>query len=234
MTENKNKLMPVIKLKNFPSREKVIKDFELFLTERKSNEKYKLLDNNKSKNKIFLYVPDSITAYKFTEQYNEKILTNPHYANSQCSLTFRKPLKSCLSVVNMKKSDISYMPKYILKTKSRTAKCVNNYNKSVTSISDYTRKHWANIREKAGTVYNDSPYMDIQSKEHIEKLENKKKWIVQKNFDVFVGKASSIHNSHKYEIKNYVNRTPSLPPILHQFRPTHKEKWIGKRNFLVY
>ena len=68
---------------------------------------------------------------------------------------------------------------------------------------------------------------------YIEKLENKKRWIVNKNFDIFVGKASSIHYSHKYEIKNYVNRTPSLPPILHQFRPTHREKWISKRNFLV-
>ena len=75
--------------------------------------------------------------------------------------------------------------------------------------------------------------MDRQSKEYIEKIENMKKWIVNKNFDNYVGKASSIHNYHKYEIKNYVNRTASLPPILHQFREIQKEKWICKRNFLV-
>ena len=101
MTENKRKLIPVIKIKNFTSREKVMNDFKTFLTERKSNENYKLLDINKFKKKIFLYVPDSITAYKFTEKYNEKILTNPRYSRAKCSLIFRKPLKSCHSMINI-------------------------------------------------------------------------------------------------------------------------------------
>ena len=56
------------------------------------------------------------------------------------------------------------------------------------------------------------------TKEYIEKKIIKKKWIDKKNFNVFVGKASSVNNSNTNVIKNYVGRTPSLPPVLYQFR----------------
>ncbi len=59
-------------------------------------------------------------------------------------------------------------------------------------------------------------------------------WIVKKNFNVFIGKASSIRNSRRNEIKNYVMRTPSLPPSLYNFREINKNKWIGKSNFVLY
>ncbi len=56
----------------------------------------------------------------------------------------------------------------------------------------------------------------------------------KQNFNVFVGKASSINNHDKNEIKNYVFRTPSLPPILYQFRKPQKKKWVEKADFHLY
>ena len=44
MIENVKKLAPIIRIQNFPSREKVIKDFKTFITERKLQEKYKILN----------------------------------------------------------------------------------------------------------------------------------------------------------------------------------------------
>ncbi len=76
--------------------------------------------------------------------------------------------------------------------------------------------------------------MDNISKEYIEKKNNEKKWVNKQNFNVFVGKASSINNHDKNEIKNYVFRTPSLPPILYQFRKPQKKKWVGKADFYLY
>ena len=61
-----------------------------------------------------------------------------------------------------------------------------------------------------------------------------KKWINKKDFNIFVGKTSSIRNSYENEIKNYVMRTPSLPPILYQFRKTQKTKWIDTKDFRLY
>ena len=96
MSENTQKLIPVIQIKNFPSLSDVIQDFKLFLTERQSKEKYKIIDRRKS-NKIFLYVSNPNTAYKFTEKYNLKIFSNPNYSNSECSLTFKKPERNILN-----------------------------------------------------------------------------------------------------------------------------------------
>ena len=76
--------------------------------------------------------------------------------------------------------------------------------------------------------------MDSISKEFIEKKNNEKKWVVKKNFDVFVGKAIQLYNYNGNEIKNYVQRTSSLPPILYNFRPKEKNKWISKADFQLY
>ena len=54
MIENKKRLIPVIKIKNFPFHRNVVKDFKSFLSERNFKEDCKILNNNKSRNKIFL------------------------------------------------------------------------------------------------------------------------------------------------------------------------------------
>ena len=228
MIENYEKLSPVIKIKNFPSRERVVKDFKSFLLERKSRERYKIV--NKS-NKILLYVNSPNIAYKFAERYNNKILANPLYSNSQCSLIFNKP-KNNNSLLNSTSLYSNIKPKLYLPVKSLTEE--KPLIRSASVISDYERRHWANIKDKACIIENDSPYMDNISKEYIEKKNNEKKWVNKQNFNVFVGKASSINNHDRNEIKNYVFRTPSLPPILYQFRKPQKKKWVGKADFHLY
>ena len=76
--------------------------------------------------------------------------------------------------------------------------------------------------------------MDSLTREYLKKKNNEKKWIDKKNFNVFVGKASSLHNYNVNEIKNYVQRTPSLPPILYNFRRPQKNKWVGHCDFHLY
>ena len=231
MSENPKKLVPVIKIKNFPSRQRVLNDFKLFLSERKIKEEYKIIKLNKP-NKILFYVTNPKTAFKFSENYNNKILTNPDYSNSECSLTFKKP-------ENLSKSSTTVLKdlprKKLFLSQTRKVKSDRNYlSKSVSSVKDYERKHWANIRERACIINNDSPYIDELDREYNEKMKNMKKWIDKKNFNVFVGKASSIKSSNENEIKNYVMRTPSLPPIKYQFRTTQRQKWIDGKDFRLY
>ena len=230
MNENYQKLSPVIKIKNFPSRERVLNDFKSFLSERKSREKYKIM--NKS-NQILLYVNSPNIAYKFAERYNNKILANPLYSNSQCSLVFKNPQNNNSLLNSSSIGHYSYIkPKLYLAPKSLTEN--KGLMRSASVISDYERRHWAHIKDKACIIENDSPYMDSLSKEYLEKKNNEKKWVNKNNFNVFVGKASSNNNNNRNEIKNYVFRTPSLPPILYQFRKPQKKKWVGKADFHLY
>ena len=225
--EKFKKIIPIIKIKNFPSREKVTQDFKLFLEERKSKDKFKIL--NKSDN-LLLYVNNPSIAYKYNERFNNKILANPLYSNSKCTLIIKKPKKNNFLYESKIYSHIK--PKLYMQVKPNI---VNKYLiKSYSSIGDYEKKHWASLADKACIINNDSPYMDILTKEFIERKNNEKKWIVKQKFNNYVSKRSSNEIHSNTDIKNYVMRTPSLPPVLYRFRRNEKNKWVGNADFQLY
>ena len=47
------------------------------------------------------------------------------------------------------------------------------------------------------------------------------------------GKIRNEGELSRYEIKNYVNQTPSRPPSAHKFREINKDKWIDKNTFFL-
>ena len=57
-------------------------------------------------------------------------------------------------------------------------------------------------------------------------VENKKKWIANKDFRGNFGLATTLNNEKNF-VKNYVNATPSDPPMLHKFREEKRDEWIG-------
>ncbi len=234
MSLNSKEVSALIKVTDFPSRNEIISYFKSFLSSKTSPNDYKII--NKS-NQILFEIKDHNLAYQITENLNKKIMDNPLYSNTECSLSFKKLQKSssALNISNIKKNYINFKPKIHSRNLINDNK--NNFvplHKNFSFISDYERKHWAKIRDKAGIIENDSPYMDSLFKEYIEKKKNEKKWINKKNFNVFIGKATSVNNSSYNEIKNYVGRTPSLPPLLYQFRQPQKKKWVGNGDFNLY
>ena len=228
MIGNFGKVAPIIRIKNFPSRENVINDFKSFITERKYKDNYRIINKP---NTILLKVHNPSIAYKYNERFSNKILANPLYSNSKCSLIFKKEKKDA-NTLNISHNYSHIKPKLYLPIKPLTNN--KSLSKSASVIGEYERKHWAHIRNKACIIENDSPYMDMLTKEYLEKKNNEKKWVVKKNFDVFVGKATSLINHNCNDIKNYVRITPSLPPILYQFRRNEKNKWVVKSDFQLY
>ena len=229
MEGNYKKLAPIIRVKNFRSRDNVINDFKSFITERKYKDNYKILNKP---DQIIFRVNNPTIAYKYNERFKNKILANPLYSNSSVSLIFKNKKKEKNNLMNYSHNYSYIKPKLYLPVKPHTNN--KSLNKSISIIGEYERKHWAHIRNKACIIENDSPFMDSLTREYLEKKDNEKKWVVKKNFDVFIGKASSLQ-SHSYnDIKNYVNITPSLPPILYQFRRNEKDKWIVKSDFQLY
>ena len=234
MNLNSKKISAIIKITDFPSRNEIISFFKSFIPQKTPPLDYSII--NKS-NQILFIVKDHNFAYNFTETFNKKITDNPLYSNTECSLSFKKMQRSS-STINYIKTKKNYSNvKSKIFQRNRSNDKLNNYEKSyknISYISDYEKAHWANIKDKAGIIENDSPYMDSLSKEYIEKKKNEKKWVDKKNFNIFVGKASSVYNHNNNEIKNYVGRTPSLPPVLYQFRRPQKTKWVGNGDFHLY
>ena len=234
MNLNSNKISAIIKITDFPSRNEIISFFKSFIPQKTPPLDYSIV--NKS-NQILFIVKDHNFAYNFTETFNKKIIENPLYSNTECSLSFKKMQRSSSTINNIRTKNNYSNVKSKIFLRNRNNDKLNNYEKNYKNISyigDYEKAHWAHIKDRAGIIENDSPYMDSLSKEYIEKKKNEKKWIDKKNFNIFIGKASSVNNHNNNEIKNYVGRTPSLPPVLYQFRKPEKTKWVGNGDFHLY
>jgi len=229
--EENNELSAIIKIVDFPSRNEVIDYFKTYMKEKTIETDYNI--KNKS-NEILFIIPDHDVAYKFVETFNKEISNNLLYSNCDCSLTFKKiPRSSSLPKIihnrykiisssNLKSSN-SKKKLHIIK---KPLKNYSNINKG-----SYAQKHWEDIKNMGGSINSIEPYIDKLSRENKERINNKKKWIDKKGFNNSVGKAS-LNNSNF--IKNYVRITPSLPPLLYQFRKPEKAKWINKSDFKLY
>lgn len=72
-----------------------------------------------------------------------------------------------------------------------------------------------------------SPYLDRYEEMKKEMHENKSKWIVNRNFNGYIGKATY---NRKDSSPGFVIKTPSIPFI---FRKSDKAKWISPKGFFV-
>ena len=90
----------IIKITDFPSRNEIISFFKSFLPEKISPQDYSII--NKS-NQILFIMKEHNLEYKFTEEFNKKIMDNPFYSNTECSLSFKKMQRSTSTLNNLRK-----------------------------------------------------------------------------------------------------------------------------------
>ena len=244
-----NNLQAIVTIEDYPSKNDVLKILKEFLEKNKNrNTQYKTLLYS---NKIIITFYSSELAFGFLKRINQEIYDNPYYAYTNCNLKFKKKINllnknnSTPSIINKSNYNKNNYKLYKSDFKNKSFKNNNNISKNFLSldsyynmstiksniINSYSHKHWENIYSKAGVITNDgSPYISEEEKYLKERIKDKIKWINKKGFFNWVGKATS---NKSYVIKNYVSQTPSLPPILHNFRPCDKSKWIIKDDFKV-
>jgi len=244
-----NNLQAIVTIEDYPSKNDVLKILKEFLEKNKNrNTQYKTLLYS---NKIIITFYNSELAFGFLKRINQEIYDNPYYAYTNCNLKFKKKINllnknhSTPSIINKSNYNKNNYKLYKSDFKNKSFKNNNNISKNFLSldsyynmstiksniINSYNHKHWENIYSKAGVITNDgSPYISEEEKYLKERIKDKIKWINKKGFFNWVGKATS---NKSYVIKNYVSQTPSLPPILHNFRPCDKSKWIIKDDFKV-
>lgn len=231
MSTNENqKLSAVIKIVDFPSRNEIINYFKSFMKEFTLDNEYTI--KNKA-NEILLIIQNHEIALKFLETFNIEISNNLLYTNCDCSLSFKTfPSSIYLPKIKNKYKIISSQntKKTPLVKKLHIIKKIKN-NNSCINLGSYAQRHWADIKSKAGVINLVEPYIEDHKREYKEKLNSKKKWINQRGFNNNVGKASV--NRVNF-IQNYVRVTPSLPPILYEFRQPQKNKWINQSGFNLY
>ena len=233
LNENK-KLSAIIKIVNYPSKNDIINYFKKFLKKLAIEIEYNI--KNKE-NEILIIIPNHEIAYKLLESFNKEISNNILYSNCECSLSFKSfPHSISLPKIQNKNKNKIFFPKEINTShhykKFNIVKKPLIYNSSSSvNIRSYAQRHWADIKDKAGVINSYEPYIEWHIREYKEKMSNKKKWMDQKGFNNNVGRASKNRGNF---IKNYVRVTPSLPPLLYEFRKPQKNKWINQSGFNLY
>ena len=67
-----------------------------------------------------------------------------------------------------------------------------------------------------------------------EDYKEKAKWLSSRDF-LTAGGQEGLNQQERTFVPNYVNRDPSNPPILHNFRkPVEKAKFVNNKPFAIY
>ena len=98
-----------------------------------------------------------------------------------------------------------------------------NYEKPLNKLNVSDR-----VKKLKTSILASTPYIDRYDEFKKKKKENKLKWIVNHNFNCFIGRASE---NQRYEsFHDYVNIYNDIPYVL---RKEDKSKWIIPKNFWV-
>ena len=217
-----NNCYTIVTIKNFPSRNEILLFFNKFIITNKINSDYKIENTSNCINLKFL---ESDIGYLFVEQLKTSIINNELYKNLSIKITEKQSKLKSKSTSNI----FSKRNKGIIPISNSS-----NLTLSRNKITDnsYYHIHMLDISKKAGVITNSSPYINFLHKEYLDKIENKKKWVCNKDFITSVGSAEN--NKNIFIIKNYVNITPSNSPLLYKFRNENKTKWMSKKGFILY
>ena len=207
------KLITSVKIINYPSKDLVITLLDDFLNEKGLPKDYVILERS-----IYLLIKfrNSDSAYEFVKRLNYEKLVNEYY--SSIEITMNIDIDKRMNKFN-KSSSAPRLSK-INKTE-RNQNNSKHYEKPILKKLKFSDFAYTSIL--ASTPYRD-PY---EEQKKINK-ENKYKWISNRDFNGYFGKATSNRN---YFYHDYISNGIPSRPIL--YRPVEKEKWMSKQNFLV-
>ena len=217
-------LKPIITVENFPSRNELIKILSEYLKQNNQPTNNYTLTNRS--NCLEITLQDTDLAYGFVKKINLEACKNTLYTNVKCSLGFKQVNKKTVNTTTKNKNTSSRNSKMKLRTSASVV-----VGKQGSLASSYEHIHWKDITQKAGIIGNDSPYLPDDKYVLQEYHKNKKKWMSKNGFNNFVGKATA---NRMFVIKNYVQQTPSKPPVLYSFREVEKKKWMSEKGFVNF
>ena len=208
------KLITTLKITNYPSKIMVIRLLNNFLTENNYPKDYIILERA-----IFLEIKfkDSDIAYSFIKRLNYEKFINKNYSSIEVSMNVDIDKKKSYNKIS-KSSSVPRLYKINRTEKSEYSNRYENPNNKKSKFSEIAYK----------SILSSTPYIDPYEEQKIKNKENKFKWISNKNFNAYFGRATSNKNIFYHDFIN-----EGLPSNQISFSPIEKNKWISKKNFLV-
>ena len=208
------KLITIVKITNYPSKLMVIKLLNNFLAEKNYPKDYIILERA-----IFLEIKfkDSDIAYSFIKRLNYEKFINKTYSLIEVSMNVDIDKRKSYNKINKSSS----VPRLYKINKTEKSEYSKRYEKPINQKSKFSEIAYQSILAS-------TPYIDPYEEQKIKNRENKFKWISNKNFYAYFGRATSNKNFFYHDFIN-----EGLPSNHLSFRPVEKNKWISKQNFLV-
>ena len=154
---------------------------------------------------------------KKNNNYNNNI-----ESNSYKKINIRKKLKK-IKLYEKNNNNIKSNKEIIKNIQDFNNKCLKNYEKPLNKLNVSDR-----VKKLETSILASTPYIDRYDEFKKRKKENKLRWIVNHNFNCFIGRASE---NRRYEsFHDFVNKYNDIPYVL---RKEDKSKWIIPKNFWV-
>jgi hypothetical protein len=215
------KLITKVKIINYSSKNLVIDFLNKFLSENNYPKDYTL-----SESSIFLIIKfnNSDIAYLFVKKLNYEKLININFSSIEVSMNMEieKPKHSNLILGRRSLSIPKLKIKPILNKK--------NLQLSLSKINIKPKYHFNNRLSELAyhSILASTPYRHPYEEQKKINKENKIKWISERNFNGYFGRATSNKNIFYHD---FISDGMPSPPI--SFRPIEKKKWISKNDFFV-
>ena len=221
-----------LKIENFPSRVELLNLIDSFLSSSEYPTNYRAINQD---NHIILMIHNPDVAYAIIKRLKTEQMKNSLYSKIKTSLALtplnQNPNKSFEKTKSVSKSTAALDTSGIKKTKQTSLTKKKKKMNTETNVVKYKVNNNKNKKVFTSMFLGQTPYMDENDRRKLEEKKSKLLWIDKRGFNQFVGKATT-HRNENY-ISNYVNETPSEPPVTYKFREIHKEKWIGKSTFFL-
>ena len=224
--ESKEEFETAVLIKNVSDKKTVLNYGHLFLTSKGYGKQYRLQN---SKTEVNFIVHNSKIAYELMKHFEEGKKEEAYLKDIEVQLTMIPEGSSSETLNNTISTNASHSSK---KGKEKEKKISASFKAAMKLDEEYRNipyfiRHTKDLRDKAGVINMDSPYISIEEIKRLEEKESRKKDISDKKF-------SSIIPKKKFKKDEGLDITPIGNTEGFKFRTENKDKWINKRGFQVY
>ena len=206
------KMVTTVILENFPSRNEVLTLLDTFLVDNNYPKDYNVGTKDVCLEIIF---KKAEVAFDFIKRMNVEKISNHIY----------NKLKTNMSIEPAKTDYVGSS-----RIKSTSSKRVGRTGNTKSYERPIERKiHKSASTSASCSILASSPYIDHYQEMKKEIQANKSKWIVNRNFNAYIGKATA--SKRNYNGGGSIIQTPNFLPL--EFRKQDKSKWMSPKNFFV-
>ena len=211
------KMLTTVTLDNIPSRNEVLLLLDTFLSDNKYPKDYNIRHKD---NSLEIMFKNPEIAFDFVKRMNTEKKSNHVYNKIKINVGKQKKTDNKIHPI-----ETDRMISNSIIRKSYESGCMKLYK----NIIKRKKEHQAHVSVTSScSISATEPYIDKYQEMKKSVMNNKIKWVANRNFNSYIGKAT--YSRRNYLGGDTVNNIHCEPFI---FRKENKRKWLYQKDFIV-